>query len=234
MKHFLTAPGFLSPYGTLGADISSIMSWTFTLLFIYGWYAGAKHQGQRHHLVTLWGMIAMLGYFVFYYLARGLGALSLEGKEGFGGPDWVYSYIFTPMLTIHITVISIGLALAVYMIVLGYRASFKKDRERLLKSGTLRMGRKGFHYTLWGAAIFFGGAALIRGGPLARFLVYLSGFLIVAVFLFLERAIERWFPDGGTRHRKLGAFTMTLYVIALLTSTSTYVMLYYIYPVKVT
>lgn len=232
MKEFLNAPGFLSPYGTLGADISSVMAWVFTLLFIYGWYAGKNHQGQRHHLVTLWGMVAMLGYFTLYYLARGLGALSLEGKEGFGGPDWVYAYIFSPMLTVHILVISVGLVLAVYMIVLGFRSSFKKGNERYLKAETLKMGSKGFGYTLAGAAVLFGGFAVARWGSMARLLVYLSGFGLVAGVLFMERGIERWMPDAATRHRKMGTFTMALYVIALVTSTVTYVMLYYIYPVK--
>jgi|SRR5579884_1790685 uncharacterized membrane protein YozB (DUF420 family) len=232
MKQFLSAPGFLSPYGTLGADISSVMAWVFTLLFIYGWYTAKKHQGQHHHLVTLWGMVAMLGYFTLYYLARGLGALSLEGKEGFGGPDWVYSYIFTPMLTIHILVISIGLVLAVYMIVLGFRSSFKKGSERYLKTEPLKMGSKGFNYTLVGAGVLFGGAAVVRWGSMARFVVYACGFILVAAVLLLERAVERWMPDAATRHRKMGTFTMALYVIALVTSTTTYVMLYYIYPVK--
>ncbi|MFY9269044.1 MAG: DUF420 domain-containing protein [Candidatus Manganitrophaceae bacterium] len=232
MKEFLTTPGFLSPYGTWGADISSMMAWFFTLLFIYGWYEGKRHHGQRHHLVTLWGMVAMLGYFTIYYLARGLGALSLEGKEGFGGPDWVYSFIFSPMLTIHILVISIGLVLAVYMIVLGFRSSYKKGNLRLLKSEPLKMESKGFNYTLLGAAVLFGGFALLRWGSMARLVVYISGFLLVAAVLFMERGIERWMPDAAIRHRKMGTFTMILYVIALVTSTATYVMLYYIYPVK--
>jgi uncharacterized membrane protein YozB (DUF420 family) len=232
MKDSLNAPGFLSPFGTMGADISSVMAWIFTLLFIYGWYAAKKHQGQQHHLVTLWGMVAMLGYFTLYYLARGLGALSVEGKEGFGGPDWVYNYIFTPILTIHILVISIGLVLAIYMIVLGFRSSFKRGKERYLKAETLIMGRKGFNYTLGGAAVVFGGFAVLRWASMQRLIVYISGFVLVALVLFLERGIERWMPDAATRHRKMGAFTMALYVIALITSTMTYVMLYYIYPVK--
>ncbi len=232
MEDFLTASGFLSPYGTRGADLSSVMAWFFTLLFIYGWYLGRSHRGARHHYVTLWGMLAMLGYFVVYYLARGLGALSVEDKEGFGGPDWVYHYIFGPILTIHILVISIGLVLAVYMIVLGFRASYAKGGERYLQSMTLVMGKKGFHATWIGAAALFGGIALYRGGPMARFLVWFSGFLLVLGVLWMERGMERWIPDAGTRHRKIGTVTMMLYVVALITSTITYVMLYYIYPVK--
>ncbi len=233
MKDFLTAPGFLSPYGTFGADFSSVMAWFFTLLFIYGWMAARKHQGQRHHLVTLWGMLAMLAYFTIYYLARGLGALSIEGKEGFGGPDWVYDYIFSPILLIHVIVISVGLILAIYMIVLGFRSSAKKMKTRFLKSETLTMSSKAFKYVMIGTAIPFGLLAIIRSGSFARVIVYLCGFGIVAGLLFLERGIERRWPDGANRHRKIGAFTMWLYVIALVTSTATYIMLYYIYPVKV-
>ncbi len=232
MKSFLSKPGFLSPYGTLGADLSSVMAWVFTILFLYGWHLGRKHRGQQHHLVTLWGMLAMLGYFTVYYIARGLGALSVEGKEGFGGPDWVYAFIFSPVLTIHILAVSLGLVLAVYMIILGFRSSFKRGRERHLKSEPLVMGAKGFWYTLIGAAVLFGSGAILRWGSLGRLLVYLSGFGIVAGVLFLERCIERWFPDAGKRHRTIGGLTMVLYVIALFTSTFTYVLLYYIYPVK--
>lgn len=233
MKNFLTAPGFLSPYGTFGADISSIMAWLFTLLFLYGWHLGKKHQGEKHHLVTLWGMLAMLGYFTVYYLARGLGALSVEGKEGFGGPDWVYTYLFSPLLTIHIVAVSIGLVMAIYMIILGFRSSFKRGGGRYLKTESLKMSTKGFNNILLGAALIFGVIALLRWGSLGRFLVYLVGFLLVVGMLVLERRIERWIPDAGARHRKIGAVTMILYVVALFTSTITYVMLYYIYPVKV-
>ncbi len=231
MKAFLTAPGFLSPYGTFGADFSSVMAWFFTILFVYGWQQARKHHGQRHHLVTLWGMIAMLGYFVFYYLARGLGALSVEGKEGFGGPDWVYDYIFSPILLIHILVISIGLVLAIYMIILGFRSSQLKNKARLLKPGTLKIQSKTFKRILIGSASVLGLIAVIRSGTLARSLVWIFCFIIIAGVLFLERTIERIFPDGAKRHRKIGTLTMTLYVIALITSTATYVMLYYVYPV---
>ncbi len=232
MMEFLKSPGFLSPYGTMGTDISSVMAWTFTLLFCYGWHLAKKHQGQNHHLITLWGMAAMLGYFTIYYLTRDLGKLAVEGEEGFGGPDWVYSYIFLPMLNIHILVVSIGIVLAVYMIISGFRSSFMREGNRFLRSANLVVPPKAFRNILIGAAVVFGTIAIIRWGGLARFIVYLSGFLLVAIMLFAERAIEKWMPDGAMRHRKIGAFTMMLYVIALFTSTGTYVLLYFIYPVK--
>ncbi len=233
MKAFLTTPGFLSPYGTLGADLSSVLAWLFTLLFMYGWHLGRKHRGQGHHLVTLWGMLAMLAYFTVYYLARGLGALSLEGKEGFGGPDWIYTYIFSPMLTLHITAVSIGLVLAIYMIVLGFRSSVRIGRERHLKSAVLVMQRKGMRRMLIGAGMLFGGLILLRWGSLARASVYGIGFLIVLGVLGMERRIERWIPNAADRHRKLGTVTMVLYAIALVTSTLTYVLLYFVYPIKI-
>ncbi len=232
MKEFLMAPGFISPYGTFGADLSSIFAWIFTLLFIYGWHLAKKGQGQKHHLITLWGMIAMIAYFTAYYLARSLGALSLEGKEGFGGSEWLYDKVFSPILTIHVTAVSLGLILAVYMIILGFRASFMKDGGRFLTAAPLKMDETWVKYTLYGAAILFGLAALLRGGPYQRYMVYLSGFLIVALVILGEKGLEKWIPDGGVRHRKVGAFTMSLYVIALFTSTITYVMLYYLYPAK--
>lgn len=231
MKEFLTAPGFLSPYGTFGADFSSVMAWFFTILFIYGWQQARKHRGQRHHLVTLWGMVAMLAYFTIYYLARGLGALSVEGREGFGGPDWVYHYVFSPILLIHIIVISIGLVLAVYMIILGYRSSKMRDQTRQLIPGPLKMETLTFKRVLGVSALVFALIAIIRGGPLARVMVWVTSFLIIAVVLFFERTVERLLPDGANRHRKIGTLTMVLYVIALITSTATYIMLYYIYPV---
>jgi uncharacterized membrane protein YozB (DUF420 family) len=232
MLEFLKSPGFLSPYGTMGADISSVMAWVFTLLFMYSWYLAKKHQGQRHHTLTTWGMIAMLGYFTTYYLARGLGALATEGKEGFGGPEWVYSYIFLPLLNIHILVISIGLVLAIYMLVLGFRAYFKKNGAMYLRSAPLSMTGKAVRNTLIGAGVLFGGLAIIRWGPVERFYVYLSGFLLVAFTILAERWLEKRIPDGAERHRKIGTFTMILYAIALITSTTTYLMLYFIYPVK--
>ncbi len=231
MKEFLVSPGFLSPYGTFGADFSSVMAWFFTILFVYGWQQARKGQGQRHHLVTLWGMIAMLAYFTIYYLARGLGALSVEGKEGFGGPDWVYDSIFAPILLVHIIVISLGLVLAIYMIILGYRSSVKDKENRHLTIGTLKVSSKILKRILFVSAGVLGLIAIIRGGPMARVMVWVSCFLIIAVMLVLERTIERLLPDGAARHRKIGTFTMVLYVIALITSTATYVMLYYIYPI---
>jgi len=234
MKALLTRPGFLGTYGTFGADVSFLMALFFTILFLLGWRLAKRHQGNHHHSLVLWAMVGMLIYFTFYYLARGLGALATEGKEGFGGPEWMYDYVFTPLLTIHILVVSVGLVMAVYMIILGFRTAVKKNGRRLLQAGVLSISTRAFYKILVGTFAFFAVAAIIRWHSFARLIVYLSGFLLVAVVLLVEKGIERWFPDGERRHRAIGTFTMVLYVIALVTSTTTYLLLYLIYPPKIT
>lgn len=232
--NFLQKEGFLwFSHGSLGADLSWLLAVVFTVLFIIGWWMGRKAQGNQHHTLVLWAMGSMLAYFTIYYLARGLGALATEGKEGFGGPDWVYTGIFEPILTIHILVVSIGLVLAAYMIVLGFRVAVRKNGQRILQAGPLSMSMGAFYKILGGAFAFFAVIGLIRWHSVARLKVYIAFFLLVAVVLLIEKGIERLIPDGERRHRLIGTFTMVLYVIALITSTATYLMLYAIWPPRI-
>jgi uncharacterized membrane protein YozB (DUF420 family) len=233
MKEWLGRPGFLPAHGTMGADLSFLMALAFTILFLIGWRMGKKKQGNRHHALTLGAMVSMLAYFTVYYLARGLGALATEGKEGFGGPAWLYTYLFTPLLTIHITVVSIGLVLAVYMIVLGFRVAVKRSGRRVLQAGRLTMSRAVFMKITAAVFLLFGFISLIRCHSTACRIVYISGFALVLLVLVLEKGIERLIPDGERRHRAIGTFTMVLFVIALVTSSATYLMLYVIWPPKV-
>ncbi|MEW6323852.1 MAG: DUF420 domain-containing protein [Nitrospirota bacterium] len=230
MKELFQRPGFLGTHGTLGADLSFVMAVLFTILFIIGWRLAKRRSANSHHTLVLWAMVSMIAYFTVYYLARGLGALATEGKEGFGGPEWMYAYIFSPLLTIHILVVSVGLVMAVYMIVLGFRASVKRNGEWALQLGPLTMSMKAFLKVLGGALVLFGVISLARCHSFACYIVYISGFALVATVLLVEKTIEKWLPDGERRHRAIGAFTMVLYVVALVTSTTTYVLLYIIYP----
>ncbi|MGH7273494.1 MAG: DUF420 domain-containing protein [Nitrospiria bacterium] len=232
MLEFLKRPGFLGTYGTMGADLSFSMALVFTILFIIGWQMGKKMKGNSHHTLVLWAMISMMLYFTVYYLARGLGALATEGKEGFGGPEWLYSYLFKPLLTIHILVVSVGLVLAVYMIVLGFRVAVKRMGQRVLQVGVLKMSQAAFLKITVATLVLLGLIGVARCHTLPCWIVYISGFLLVVVVLLAEKGIERLIPDGERRHRMIGTFTMTLYVIALFTSTITYVLLYIIYPPK--
>ena len=234
MKDFLQKEGFLwFSHGTLGADLSWLLAVVFTILFIIGWRMGKKAQGDRHHVLVLWAMVSMLAYFTLYYIARGLGALATEGKEGFGGPEWIYNYIFSPLLTIHILVVSIGLVLAIYMIVLGFRVAVKKMGQRVLQAGFLKMRPSAFLKITASVFVVSVLISVIRCHSLACWIVYISGFFLVLLVLLLEKGIERLIPDGERRHRIIGTFTMVLYVIALVTSTVTYLMLYVIWPPKI-
>jgi len=241
MQGWLSKPGFLGTYATFGADLSFILALLFTLLFIWGWMLARKGQGNHHHIVTLWAMVAMIAYFAGYYLARNLGVLAVEGKEGFGGSEELYNDVFVPILTIHITVVALGLVMAIYMIILGFRAAVKNfSGNRVLKSSPLALTWGGAaKITIWSVAIFATIFFLIRLGK-GEFkftsglaFIYLMGLVIVFSVLIIEKLIERIWPEGDRRHRILGRFTMTLFVIALVTSTATYVMLYILYPVTV-
>jgi uncharacterized membrane protein YozB (DUF420 family) len=234
VKAFLQKEGFLwFSHGSLGADLSWTLALIFTILFIIGWRMAKKAQGNQHHALTFWAMVSMLAYFTVYYLARALGALATEGKEGFGGPDWIYRYVFSPLLTIHILVVSLGLVLAVYMIILGFRVAVKRSGQRILQSGVLKISRPALLKVTAAVFVFFALLAIVRCCSPGRLLVYLSGFVLVMAVLLIEKMIERLIPDGERRHRSIGTFTMVLYVIALITSSATYLMLYVIWPPKI-
>ncbi len=111
----------------------SVSSWRrfFTGLFVIGWIQARKRQADAHHWLMLGGMVAMLGFFISYYLFRQLGVLAFEGKEGFGGSEALYHYVFIPLLTFHIILVIIGLVMAVYMIVLGFRAQMIEQGRRI-------------------------------------------------------------------------------------------------------
>ena len=230
MKEFLSRPGFLGTHAALGADVSFLLAVLFTIIFLIGWHFAKKRRGSRHHTVVLWGMVSMLVYFTGYYQIRGLGALAAEGREGFGGPDWIYSYVFKPTLTIHVLLVSIGISMAVYMIVLGFRASYKVDGKWLLREGSdLRVSGRNFYKYLLIILAAMSLIAVIRCGGTGCAAVYAVGYLIIAAVFFLERLVEKFLPAGAERHRLLGRVTMVMYVIVLITSTVTYALLYIFY-----
>lgn len=230
MREFLAKPGFLGTYGTIGADLSYLIAVIFTSLFLFGWYKGKKHEGNIHHSLTLWGMVAMLVYFTAYYLVRRLGVLALEGREGFGGPDWIYNYIFTPTLIVHILLVTFGIILSIYTITLGFRASFKRSGKRVLKDDVLKVKMKNFYITLFSMLAIFGLLAFIRCSTFRCVVVYMVGFLIVVLVFIFEKIIERILPNGAKRHRLIGKYIMAIYLLLLITSTVTYFLLYIFYP----
>ena len=113
MKEFLAQPGFLTPAGTFGADLSYLLAVIFTVMFLVAWVLAKKGLGTKHHRLIFVSMVSMLIYFIGYYYARQLGVLTLEGKEGFGGPQNVYENIFLPTLTTHLVLVCLGLILSI-------------------------------------------------------------------------------------------------------------------------
>jgi len=235
MQEFLKKPGFMVQSGTMGADLSYLLAVVFTALFLVAWWMAKKGQGTRHHKLIFISMVSMVVYFVAYYYARSLGVLSLEGKEGFGGSPEVYDSVFLPVLTTHLTLVTLGLILTPYMIVEGFRACDKVGRDYVLKPGELKADPKKFtRIWLWvlGLWALMEVYCLIAGKSGGAQLAYFLIFATIALVVGLEKLIEKWLPDGARRHRILGRGTMILFALILCTSTATYLMLYVIYPVK--
>lgn len=234
MKEFLARPGFLGTYGTIGADLSFILAVLFTILFLIGWKAARKHRGNAHHWIVLGAALTMLAYFSSYYSIRSLGVLAIEGREGFGGPDWFYSYVFGPVLTAHILIVSIGLVMTVYMIILGFRASGKERGKRILVGGELKLNKRKYYLALSGTLAVLGLFAVMRCETLRCASVYGAGLMLVAFVFLLERIIERLLPKGRRRHILLGRFTMIVVLMVLFTATLTYLSLYVLFQPRLT
>jgi uncharacterized membrane protein YozB (DUF420 family) len=71
-----------------------------------------------------------------------------------------------------------------------------------------------------------------RPSPFGPSVAYGLIFATVALVASLEKLVEKLLPDGSRRHRVLGRTTMVIYALILVTSTATYLMLYFIYPIK--
>lgn len=237
MLEWLKQPGFLGTHATIGADLSQLMATLFTGLFIIGWFQAMRAKGNPHHWLMLGGMVAMLGFFTSYYLFRQLGVLAFEGKEGFGGSQGLYDHVFIPLLTFHITLVIIGLIMAVYMIVLGFRAQTFIAGRRMLNDVLLQTSwtRVGAIFGLITAVVLvlFASRVAFAGFSMRKLTVYLGLLLLVAIVFAVEIGIQRIWPNGERRHRVLGRFTMIIYCILFVTGSVTYTMLYILYPGKI-
>lgn len=237
MFDFLRQPGFFGTHATMGADLSQLMATLFTGLFIIGWLQAKQHRGHHHHWLMLGGMVTMVGFFTAYYLFRQLGVLAFEGKEGFGGSQALYDYVFIPVLTVHIILVIIGLVMAVYMIVLGFRSQQFLSGARILIVARLQTSWKKvsliFVVLLAVVMLLFGTRVMSAGFSMRKLEVYIGFLTLVAIVFAVEMGIQRIWPDGGQRHRALGRFTMVVYCILFLTGTFTYAMLYILYPGKI-
>jgi uncharacterized membrane protein YozB (DUF420 family) len=237
MLEWLKEPGFFGTHATVGADMSQLMATFFTGLFVVGWIQAKKRRADAHHWMMFGGMIAMVAFFISYYLFRQLGVLAFEGKEGFGGSQALYDYVFIPILTVHIILVILGLIMAVYMIVLGFRAQQVIDGVRTLKETLLLTTWKkiGLIFGTLTALIMllFISRVVTADFSMRKFEVYVSLLAVIAIVFAVEMTIQRIWPNGARRHRALGLFTMVVYCILFVTGTTTYTMLYLLYPGKI-
>jgi len=237
MAEWLRGPGFVGTYATMGADVSQLMATVFTLLFVIGWFHARKHKSDMHHWLMLGGMVAMLAFFVSYYLFRQLGVLAFEGKEGFGGSQALYDHVFIPLLTFHISLVTIGLVMAVYMIVLGFRAQVFRNSQRMLNNALLQTSWRRVGMIFGGMTtvvllLFFLRGAM-SGFSMGKFFVYAGLLVLMGIVFGVEITIQRIWPNGARRHRILGRFTMVIYCLLFVTGSITYTMLNVLYPGKI-
>lgn len=237
MLEWLKQPGFYGTHATMGADLSQSMATLFTALFVIGWYQAKHQRGHPHHRLMLGGMVAMLAFFTSYYLFRQLGVLAFEGKEGFGGSDFLYHKVFIPLLTFHIALVTIGLVMAVYMIVLGFRAQVVAGGKRTLRDSLLQTSRTKLGTIFGGITavllLLFASRAVTSGFSTRKLVVYLGLLVLIGIVFTVEIAIQRIWPNGERRHRVLGRFTMIIYCTLFMTGSITYTMLYILYPGKI-
>ena len=179
----------------------------------------------------------MSSFFVAYYLFRQLGVLAVEGKEGFGGSQALYDYVFIPVLTLHIILVIIGLVMAVYMMVLGFRSQQIVSGVRSLNESVLQTSWKKVAAIFGVVTVVVMGLFLARvssaGFSMRKMEVYIGLLVLVAIVFAVEMSIQRIWPNGARRHRALGKFTMIIYCILFMTGTFTYTMLYILYPGKI-
>lgn len=237
MAEWLKQPGFAGTHATIGADLSQLMATVFTALFILGWFHAKKGKADGHHWLMLGGMVAMLAFFTTYYLFRQLGVLAFEGKEGFGGSQELYNHVFVPLLTVHIILVIIGLIMALYMIVLGFRTQTFVNGKRILKDAILQTTGKRIGLYLGALTgiflLIFLSRVMVSGFSSRKLTVYVGLLILAAIVFGIETLIQRIWPNGERRHRVLGRFTMAIYCILFVTGSITYTMLYILYPGKI-
>ncbi len=237
MAEWLRDPGFAGTHATMGADISQLMALLFTILFLVGGVQAKRGKGTGHHWLMLGGMVAMLAFFTSYYLFRQLGVLAFEGKEGFGGSSALYENVFIPLLTFHILLVVIGLIMAIYMIVLGFRSQTFIDGQRKLKDAIVQTTWKKIGMMFGGVTavvlLLFLSRIFTAGFSMGKLWVYVVLVALLAVVFGVEVTIQRIWPNGARRHRILGRLTIVVYCILFVTGSMTYAMLYILYPGRI-
>ena len=127
--------------------------------------------------------------------------------------------------------------MAIYMIVLGFRTQVIVEGKRVLRNELLQTSRGTIGKIFGGITavvlLFFLWRVATAGFSMRKFAVYAGLLLLVGIVFAVESTIQRIWPNGERRHRALGLFTVIIYCILFVTGTTTYTMLYILYPGKI-
>ena len=125
--------------------------------------------------------------------------------------------------------------MAVYMIVLGFRAQAIEQGKRILSGRILQTtwGKVGTIFGMLCALVALYLVYLVAADRfrMGRLVVWVGLLALIAVVFAVEMVIQRIWPDGGQAPSELcGRFTMIIYCVLFVTGTTTYTMLYILYP----
>ncbi|MEM4311570.1 MAG: DUF420 domain-containing protein [Nitrososphaerales archaeon] len=105
---------------------------------IMGWLFIRKKLIKLHRAFMLTSLVLILN-FLLLYLTR----ISLGGIKSYEGPEFLYLFIYLPLLTIHLTLAISSLPLVVYVALIGLTKSF----EEIPKTKHPKVGK--IAVTLW-------------------------------------------------------------------------------------
>lgn len=230
MKAFLAQPGFLSPYGSMGVDITYLTAMLATAMFVLAWRKARNGNGAGHRLMMISASLLMLGYFFIYYLFRNLGGMMAEGKLGFGGPEWMAESILMPLLIVHLILVILVFVLIPYQLWLGRRSAMRSGKTLSLSEAPATMRKNVWLRIFLPFAALFMAVGFFRCESGHCWLFYAGVPLLFAVGIGLERLLEYMLPAGGKRHRMVGNITVLVIVLLFASTTGMYAMLHVLYP----
>ena len=214
----------------MGADISLILVVIFTSMFIYSGYLARQGEGMAHRRMVFGSMIAMIGYFIYYYKIRQLGYISFADQSGMKGEGSIRAMLFGPVLILHFSVVCLSTFASFYTVTSGFRgAAIHEGRlvlgnERLPLSKPLWIaGLVWLGFLSWWVFYWWGGIHKGNLGMHYKVMFLALGYIIPAS---IALTIHKVFPLAEQRHRFMGRLTAGLFTLLLFSSGAIYSLLY--------
>jgi len=224
---WLNKPGILGSSANLGADISYLFAILFMGLFVASWYQAYRHRSNVHHWMILASIVTMIGYFIWYYEVRRLGAMAFEESLDFPGPPHILENVVKPILWVHFAAVLLALILSIYMLINGFKSADRIEGRWTLTGKSIRVGWPGKIAALlylWILLIWIYGLQSLP--PSYKILFFVMFFVIPASVIWF---IKWRFPNSARRHRVVGRITICVFGFSLITATLTYLFMYVIY-----